>query len=49
MHGRGFKNMPVTVLFEATRIQCNDDDDGNETTRSRHLAAAAAAAASRLR
>ena len=29
----------VTVLFEATRIQCNDDDDGNETTRSRHLAA----------
>ena len=22
----------VTVLFEATRIQCNDDDDGNETT-----------------
>ena len=37
----------VTVLFEATRIQCNDDDDGNETTRS--LLAAAAAAASRLR
>ena len=24
----------VTVLFEATRIQCNDDDDGNETTLS---------------
>ena len=24
----------VTVLFEATRIQCNDDDDGNETMRS---------------
>ena len=32
----------VTVLFEATRIQCNDDDDGNETTLSAACGGAAA-------